>query len=315
MKVSVLLLSYNQAEFVAKAIQSVVSQQTSFSFELLISDDCSTDGSREIILDFQNRYPQIIRSFFQEENLGPKNNDYFIFQQSKGEYICYCEADDFWCDDLKLQKQVSFLEANPDYGLVHGDANYLYLDTNKYIASYNKSESIQVASGEIYEKVMLGNHYIKTMTACFRKDLINRYYFTDDYITGSNWMMVDLSLWLCISYHSKIKYFEDTFSTYCLREESMSRSKSPRKLHHFHLDIFDIRFHFIRKYGCLLESQNAINLGYIKMLIGDAFQLNDLSILKKSIQFIRLKGVFIGAKNWMLIFLVFCKSLVLPTKN
>jgi glycosyltransferase involved in cell wall biosynthesis len=310
MKVSILLLSYNQVDFIAKAIEGVVCQKTTFPFELLISDDCSTDGTREIIEQYHVKYPNIVVPYFQQVNLGPKNNDYFLFQQSKGDYICYCEADDFWCDEEKLQKQVTFLDANPDFGLVHGDVNFFYVESQEHIRSYNSTNRIQIDSGDVYEKVMIGNHYIKTMTVCYRKSLLLQHYFTDDYIMQSNWMMVDLSQWLCLASCSKIQYMDDVMATYCLRTESMSRSRSAVKMHQFHMDVFDIRFHFIKKYGCLPETANTVNKMFVKTLIGDAYKLNSRVLLNKAIKFAQEKGIEFRFKDRLKIVFISAMTLI-----
>ncbi|MEY4703413.1 MAG: hypothetical protein RIR96_1310 [Bacteroidota bacterium] len=316
MKVSVLLLSFNQADLIAAAIEGVINQKTNFSFELLISDDCSSDHSRSIIEDYHKRFPHVIKPFFQQENLGPKNNDYFLFQKSQGEYLCYCEADDFWCNENKLQMQVEFLDGHPDYGLVHGDVNFLFSDSGKFIQSYNKTNNIEVKSGDIYNELLLGNHYIKTMTVCYRKKIMADHYFTDDYIRNSNWMMIDLSQWLCIASCSKIHYLKEVLATYRLRSESMSRSKSSLKMHHFHLDIFDIRFHFMQKYQKHSEATLArVNEMYVNMLVGDAYKLSDWKIIKKAIQFARVKKVILKPKILIKLILLSVQVVFLGSKH
>lgn len=312
MKVSVLLLSFNQADLIAAAIEGVINQKTNFSFELLISDDCSSDHSRSIIEDYHKRFPHVIKPFFQQENLGPKNNDYFLFQKSQGEYLCYCEADDFWCNENKLQMQVEFLDGHPDYGLVHGDVNFHFSDSGKTIEAFNKTNQVKIKSGDIYNELLLGNHYIKTMTVCFRKKILMDHYFTDDYIRSSNWMMIDLSQWLCIASCSKIQYLEHVLATYRLGTESMSRSKSPLKMHLFHLDIFDVRFHFMRKYQ--LHSQatmSLVNQMYVNMLVGDAYKLSDWRKLRIALQFCRDNKVILKPKMVVKIILLFVKVFIL----
>ncbi len=114
MKVSVCMISYNHEQYIAQAIESILMQQTKFDFELVIGEDCSTDNTREICVAYQNNYPDKIRLLLPEKNLGMHKNFFETLQAARGEYIAFCEGDDYWIDPLKLQKQVDFLDANPD---------------------------------------------------------------------------------------------------------------------------------------------------------------------------------------------------------
>jgi glycosyltransferase involved in cell wall biosynthesis len=309
MKVSVVLIAFNQEQYIARAIHGVLAQQSEYTFELLISDDCSSDRTPEIIAEYASRYPEIIVPYYQPVNIGPKNNDRFLFQKAKGEYICYCEADDFWNDPKKMQKQVSFLETNPDFGLVHSDIHLLDEATGVQINDYNKSKGIQIVSGHIEEQLLVSNHYIKTMTVCYRKQIIESFYFTDPQIAEANWTMVDLSQWLCIAYHSKVHYFDEVMATYCLRPESMSKSRSPLKMHHFHRDIYNIRFHFIAKYGCSESILKIVQTMYASMLIGDAYKLGNRSILLEGIRYAISNRRLLSWKEWGKMPLTLFKSL------
>jgi glycosyltransferase involved in cell wall biosynthesis len=111
--VSVGMISYNHAPYIAQAIEGVLQQETNFPIELVIGEDCSTDCTREIILAFKNKYPNIIRVITSERNVGANNNSNRVIKSCRGKYIAFCEGDDYWIDRLKLQKQVDQLENNP----------------------------------------------------------------------------------------------------------------------------------------------------------------------------------------------------------
>ncbi|MCR5136283.1 MAG: glycosyltransferase [Oscillospiraceae bacterium] len=117
-KVSVLCATYNHEEYLAQTLESFVSQKTDFPFEILVNEDASTDGTREILRRYAEKYPELIRPFYQDENLYSRRinlYDKVLFPEVRGEYIAVCEGDDYWCDEEKLQRQVSFLDAHPDY--------------------------------------------------------------------------------------------------------------------------------------------------------------------------------------------------------
>lgn len=119
-KVTVWLSTYNQEPYVAQALDSILMQKTDFPFEVIAADDCSTDRTQEIILDYQKRYPDKIVTFFPEHNLGGCRKltgciDAGLF---RGEYVSFLEGDDYWLGEDRLQTLVGFLEANPKYSRV-----------------------------------------------------------------------------------------------------------------------------------------------------------------------------------------------------
>lgn len=117
--VSIICLTYNEQEFVRDTFDSFLSQRTNFSFEILVFDDASTDNTPKIIQEYFNKYPDIFKITLYEENNFKKGLGFYGlrvgFSEARGKYIAYCEGDDYWCDEYKLQKQVDFLESNKQY--------------------------------------------------------------------------------------------------------------------------------------------------------------------------------------------------------
>ena len=118
--VSVSLICYNQEKYISKAIDSVLMQKTKFDYEIVLSDDCSTDSTAEICKKYAEKYPDIIRLIKRDKNIGGVRNYLENYKLCKGKYISYLEGDDFFVDPYKLQKQVDFLEKNPDYAICCG---------------------------------------------------------------------------------------------------------------------------------------------------------------------------------------------------
>lgn len=114
-KVSVSMITYNHEKFVAQAIESVLMQQTEYPFDLVISDDCSKDLTPEIVRAYQERYPDIIRVLPREHNIGMVPNFTDTILACTGEYIALLEGDDYWTSPHKVQMQVNFLDAHPEY--------------------------------------------------------------------------------------------------------------------------------------------------------------------------------------------------------
>lgn len=117
-KVSICCLTYNHENYIGVALDSMVNQITDFDYEIIVLDDCSSDNTREVINDFVEKYPKKVRKVFQSENQYKKNvpivNQIF-YPLARGEYIAYCEGDDYWTDNKKLQRQVNFLDSHHEY--------------------------------------------------------------------------------------------------------------------------------------------------------------------------------------------------------
>jgi glycosyltransferase involved in cell wall biosynthesis len=136
MKVSVCVPAYNHGKYIARMLDGALMQQTNFPFEIVIGDDASTDNTQAIIRAYADANPGRIRAYLHEENLGPKeprefagrNNVLFLLKACEGEYVAMCEGDDYWTDPFKLQKQVDFLDANPDYAICHHNMSVIYED-------------------------------------------------------------------------------------------------------------------------------------------------------------------------------------------
>lgn len=114
-KLSVSLITYNQKDYISQSIDSALMQETDYDFEIVLSDDCSTDGTRDICIDYKERYPEKIRLILHKKNVGAVKNYISTYQACKGEYVAYLEGDDYFTNSHKLQKQVDFLDANSDY--------------------------------------------------------------------------------------------------------------------------------------------------------------------------------------------------------
>lgn len=117
--VSVIMPVYNHEKYIAQAIEGVLMQKTTFRYELIIGEDCSTDDSRKIIKGYEEKYPDIIKVIYHAINQGGPKNARAIRMNAKGKYWAYCEGDDYWTDCNKLQKQVDFLEKNAQYSAVY----------------------------------------------------------------------------------------------------------------------------------------------------------------------------------------------------
>ena len=126
---SIVTITYNHEPYIRKCIEGVLMQQVNFPIEFIIAEDCSTDGTLAICKEYATKYPNLIQLITSENNVGAIANERRAMKAAKGKYIAFCEGDDYWTDPLKLQKQVDFLEENPEYSVTfHRCKHYNVVD-------------------------------------------------------------------------------------------------------------------------------------------------------------------------------------------
>ena len=133
--ISVCMITYNQESYIKQAIESVLSQDTTFDFELNVFNDASTDNTDEVIRSIINSHPRgnLIKYHVHDGNIGLAGNYIYAVRKCTGKYVAICEGDDYWIDNTKLQKQVAFLEENPGYYLCFHKAIRLNVEEHLYV--------------------------------------------------------------------------------------------------------------------------------------------------------------------------------------
>src|SRR6185436_18390622 len=127
-KVSVLMIAYNIERFIGQAIDSVLMQRADFDYEIVIGEDCSTDGTRDIVRQYAAEHPSKIRPILRVNNLGMNANFVATLQECRGTYIALLDGDDYWTSPYKLQRQVDFLDNHPEYSISFHNVTIVYED-------------------------------------------------------------------------------------------------------------------------------------------------------------------------------------------
>ena len=143
--VSVCMVSYNHVNYIARSIESVLIQKTTFPIQLVIGEDCSNDGTADIVKYYANKYPDTIKARCNFQNMGMSSNFIKTLKECSGKYIAVLDGDDYWTDPFKLQKQVDFLESNPRYSL----CCHRYSIYNTYDSSYSKDYCADLFTDDI----------------------------------------------------------------------------------------------------------------------------------------------------------------------
>ncbi len=246
MTLSVLIITYNQEKYIAQAIKSALIQKTDFDYEIVIGEDCSTDKTRKIVLEYKAKYPDKIKLLLQEKNVGMIPNFIDTLKACSGKYIALLEGDDYWIDPYKLQKQVDIMEANPDIGLVHTNYDRLYQVKNKIQHSVYKKNYKAQLSGYIFESLLLYS-YIVTATVLLRTDILK------EAINSLRnkllvWPAGDYPLWLYISSEKKVGYIDEATAVYRHGQNTMSKPLDFAKALKLHTETEAMKKFFIGNY-------------------------------------------------------------------
>jgi len=207
-KVSIICITYNHVEYIRRAIQSFIEQKTDFKFEIIIHDDCSTDGTIDIIKEYANLYPDIIHPIYEIENQysqGRKVIQECTIPSAKGKYFALCEGDDYWIDNMKLQRQFDFMEAHPEYTLCVHNAIRVN-DQDEFIRDWIVSS---VDSDVSFDEVILGGGgFLPTNSIFAPMRMINH---IPSYLKEKD---IDYLWQIYLSSSNKVYCFKDQMSAY-----------------------------------------------------------------------------------------------------
>jgi glycosyltransferase involved in cell wall biosynthesis len=216
MKLSVVINTYNQVAFVVEAIESVLMQQTTFDFEIVVVDDCSTDGTREILISYADKYPGKIRLILYETNQALADTIEMLLRHATADYIALLEGDDYWTDPEKLQTQVAFLDANPDYVLCGHNCVIRNEWTNTEVVRPDGNEDLTVT---LTTRELIHSH-IPTASMVFRNRLLDTW--------PECFMRLgfgDRPLQIMLSELGKVLYFTRPMSVYRIHSGGVWSSK------------------------------------------------------------------------------------------
>ena len=212
-KVSVCMITYGHEKYIREAIDGVFMQETNFEIELIIADDASPDGTKEIIASICKNHPKgnSIKYFRQDSNIGMMPNFVFALTKSEGEYVAVCEGDDYWIDSLKLQKQVDFLDAHKSYSSCFTDVKILKNKiTSETGALKEKHKKDSDAISVFY------NLWIPTLTFVYRRSALLE--FPPQFKKVNNG---DLFLFYLLAQKGAIKYLDFISGVYRQHENGV----------------------------------------------------------------------------------------------
>jgi glycosyltransferase involved in cell wall biosynthesis len=215
MKVSVLMTSYNQEKYIAAAIDSILLQEVSFDYEVVIGEDASTDRTREIVLEFEKKHPDKIRVLLRDaaaaerdraRGLGGKANFVNGIQSCRGEFVALLDGDDYWTDFHKLEKLVTFLESHPECSVGFHDAMVIFEDGSE--APHRLYPADQKEITTLAEMVSSGVFPVPC-TVLFRNKIFGELPASFDQVANGDWM-----LFVLLAEHGSLGYLNEVMAAY-----------------------------------------------------------------------------------------------------
>lgn len=276
--VSVCMITYNHAPYLAQAIDCVLAQKTSFPFELVIGEDRSKDGTRAIAEEYQRRYPDRIRIVASDDNVGMQRNLLRTEAACRGTFIAYCEGDDYWHNPDKLQLQVDHLQRNSEVNLVHGDYNLRLERTGTVVESLNKVRGRTDYSDitDVFTDVLRNRYEIATCTTCVRATALRQALdHVKPLLHDPESRMGDLPRWLYIARHGRVAYLPICMSTYRVLEESASHSEDNRNRIAFQKSSRTIRHAIAKQLGADVGLVDSLERDLQAVLLRSAFETGD----------------------------------------
>lgn len=220
--VSVCMITYNHENYIREAIEGVLMQNTNFPIELVIGEDCSSDNTRKIVMEYVEKYPKTIHPLLPENNLGMLENFSKTLQACTGKYIAICEGDDYWTDPYKLQKQVEILENNNQLvacitnSSVCSPENKILKREKNVIAPSNKSGIYTI------DDFFKNNHQYPTLTAVFRSNNLDKIIINISKL--SNPFLGDWILWILLYQYGDFYFLNEVTAAYRINPNSVTHT-------------------------------------------------------------------------------------------
>jgi glycosyltransferase involved in cell wall biosynthesis len=295
---SVEVLTYNHAEYIAETLDSIISQEHPYPYEIIIGDDCSVDNTRNILLQYKKKYPDIITLILNKKNMGLIGNYFNVLSHTRGKYLMGCGGDDYWLPG-KVTLQIAFMEKHPEIGMCYGKLKE-YDQAKKYF--------VDIRGGPKTEFLpLVEKNCIPALTACMRRDVLSNYLKEMD-PANKSWHVEDYPMWLWFTFRSKIYFFDEILGIYRCVMGSVSHKETINEKIEFELGINAIRSFYCDYFSVPFDTKYLENEIYRDCLKEAIIKLDEKAIqeIVSKIRITTLKDRILVLSRFRLICYVLC---------
>lgn len=303
-ELSVCITTFNMEKYIECCIESVLAQKMDFEYEIIVADDCSTDNTIAMLQRYQQRLGEKFRILYAERNRELFDNFLLAVRAAKGRYIASLDADDYWIDEHKLQKQIDIMDKDEAVGFVY--TNYQYRAENRPVIIPNNDKYIDTAANHF--QTYLLHPYICPSTVCFKKALVD--FDSLSVFTGKKIVAQDYVLFLDFLSKSKGFYLNEITTEYLVRENSSSRTGNiKKKISSLHNN-YAIGNYFIDRHPVGASVIAHREFMYRQDVLLAAWQANDFPLVKSAAKQLSVKQflkrnpkalyIFIASKSRLL---------------
>jgi len=282
--VSICCMTYNHEPYIRQCIEGFLIQKTSFSFEIIIHDDASSDKTADIVREYSMKYPTIIHPILQVENQfskGVKIFQTYVQHRIKGKYIAFCEGDDYWIDPQKLELQKDYLEANPMIGLVYTNVNCLHQETGLLEKDFFSSKKSYIKN--TFEDFIINGWFIAPCTWMFRKD----FYLQILPLLRKSYIVGDFPLLICLSKMAGVSYIDRVTAIYRILKNSASHFNEIEKKYQFEKGLYKIQMDYATLFDCSHETIDKIKEHYFHSIFVSACLANEKELKNEAYLFLK----------------------------
>jgi glycosyltransferase involved in cell wall biosynthesis len=271
--VSVWMTTYNHEPYVGRAVEGVLMQVTDFTMELVIGEDCSTDRTCEIVMEYQKRHPNVVRVITSNRNVGLFENDRRVNKALRGKYVAFCEGDDYWIHPRKLQMQVDIMEADPGVGLVHGGYHKFLAPRNRLVKwqQWRPRAVAPAKYDDLFTQLLAGQYQRPTTphtsNVCMRRDLYLAVRENNPDSFREEFIVVDTQTWLEAARLTRFAFIDEPLAVYNYQPDSISNTQDMDRRIDFFQTMTRMQLHMCRKYGCPRDVEDGISLRHSGWLL------------------------------------------------
>ena len=281
--ISVVVVTYNQEQTIARTLESILCQRCHLPIEIVIGEDASTDGTRAICEDYAKRYPQI-RLFSNQQNKGVADNYIDCLLACKGKYIADCAGDDFWVDPEKLEKEVSVMEQHPQVSMVITNWRFFNERTQQTEPGHQKALAPITPGHQLLEAFITqtGMSVFHLCSSLYRADIFRSCYQADPAFFRSS-VTEDLQIACAMAQHGDIAYLPDVTLHYSIGNESISAQKDEARQFRFLRHVTLLSFDLAKRFQLNSPTIEAFLSQRVFVLGMHAFRAHDTALFQETL--------------------------------